>query len=172
LRASETAYKLIQAVLPNFDRAKEALETEVSRLKAKTNAPPADTTARGNFMATEIRQRLVNMDPSKRIAEIMKAINEGPSADAVVEAAIGASGFLTGLSTMERDHIRQTWRQKRWPDEMKRIEQLESDADHLMRGGQIVVSYPAKCADQGVLAAAKASMAAVEKAIASANAVH
>jgi hypothetical protein len=96
--------------------------------------------------------------------------NEGPSSDAVVEAALGASGFLTGLSTMEQDHIRQTWRQKRWPDEMKRIEQLESDAEHLARSGQIVVSYPTKCADPSVLATAKASLAAVQKAIASAGA--
>jgi hypothetical protein len=169
LQASEHSYKLTAAVLPNFDRAREALETEVSRLKAKTNAPPADTSARGNFMATEIRQRLVSLDQTKRMTELAKAINAGPSGDAVVEAALNASGFLTGLSPAEQDHIRETWRHKRYPDEMKRIAQLEKDAAALNLGGQIVMTYPMKCADAGVLAEAKASMAAVQKAIAQAT---
>jgi hypothetical protein len=170
LQASEHAYKLTAAVLPNFDRAREALETEVSRLKAKTNAPVPDTSTRANFMAGEIRTRLAGMDQSKRMAAITAAINEGPAGDAVVEAVLNAPSVLSGLSSLELDHIRQTWRHKRWPDEMKRIEQLESDARHLAVGGQIVVSYPTKCADPSVLATAKASLAAVQKAIAGASA--
>ena len=169
LKAEETAFKLTHAALPNFDRAREQLETEITRLKAKTNAPPADTSARGNFMATEIRQRLVNMDQAKRMTEITKAINAGPSGDAVVEAALGASGFFTGLTPAEQDHIRLTWRHRRYPDEMQRIATLEKDAKALALGGEIVMTYPTKCADRGVLAEAKASMAAVAKAIAQAT---
>jgi hypothetical protein len=111
VRASETAYRLTNAALPNFDRAHEALENEIARLKAKTNAPVPDTSTRSNFMASEIRQRLAGMDQTKRLAAITASINEGPAGDAVVEACLNAPSVLSGLSSTELQHIRQTWRE-------------------------------------------------------------
>jgi hypothetical protein len=172
VKASETAYRLTNAALPNFDRAHEALQGEISRLKAKTNAPTPDTSTRSNFMASEIRQRLAGMDQTKRLAAITASISEGPAGDAVVEACLNAPSVLSGLSSTELEHIRLQWRAKRYPDEMKRIALLEKDAGHLARGGQIVVGWRAKCADQAIVAAAKPSNDAAQKAIASANAVH
>ena len=105
------------------------------------------------------------------MAAINAAIDDGPAGDAVVEACLNAPSVLSGLSSTELEHARLQWRHKRYPDEVKRIAQLEKDAEHLARGGQIVVSWPAKCADPVVVAQAKASRAAAEKAIASAGAL-
>ena len=39
VKANEVAYRLTNAALPAIDKAREYLETEVARLRAKTNAP-------------------------------------------------------------------------------------------------------------------------------------
>jgi hypothetical protein len=50
------------------------------------------------------------------------------------------------------------------------VEALGHCGEHLDRGGQLLVSYQRKCADQTIVAAAKASSEAAQKAIAAAGA--
>jgi hypothetical protein len=170
VKANDLSFRITNAVLPVVDRAREKLEYEIGKLRAKTNAPAPDVSVRGNFMATEIRQRMASLDQSARLAALQEAIDEGPSGDAIIEAALGASGFLTGLTPLEVEHTRQKWRRKRFPDECKRIDLLERDAEHLNRGGSLLISYQRKCSYPAIVAAAAQSRDAAQKAIAAAGA--
>ena len=53
---------------------------------------------------------------------------------------------------------------------MKRIDLLEKDMTHLERGGQLLIGYQLKCADQFVVKAARKSSDAAQKAIPAADA--
>jgi hypothetical protein len=87
-----------------------------------------------------------------------------------VEAVLSAPMFLTNLSEAELSHVRERWRRTRYPEECKRVDLLEKDLEHLSRGGNIVMTYPRKCAVQAIVDAAKASNDAANKAIAAAGA--
>jgi hypothetical protein len=110
---------------------------------------------------------MVSLDQSARLSSLDKAIASG---DAIIEAALSASGFLTGLTPLEVEYDRAKWARKRYPDECKRIDLLEKDAEHLARGGNLLISYQRKCSDPAIVAAANASRDAAQKAIAAAGA--
>jgi hypothetical protein len=170
VKADQTTYAITSRALPAVDYARGRLEAELAKLKSKTNAPVPEASSRANFMATEIRQRLISLDQSARLAALDKAIAEGPAGDPIIEAALSASGFLTGLTPLEVEHVRAKWARKRYPHEMERIDLLKRDAEHLNRGGSLLISYQRKCSDPAIVAAAKASSDAAQKAIAAAGA--
>ncbi|PZR86841.1 MAG: hypothetical protein DLM68_09245, partial [Hyphomicrobiales bacterium] len=72
-----------------------------------------------------------------------------------VGASLDASRFLTGMPPVAQAHIRAMWAQKRMPAEVARIKVLEA-AEHLNRGGTLLIDYQRKCADQVIVAQAKA----------------
>jgi hypothetical protein len=169
VKAHDVTYRITNAALPAVDRARQNLETELTRLRTKTNAPASDNSVRSIHMATELRARLAAMSQTDRLAAIQRSINAGD--DTVVAAVLEGALILTGLSELEREHVRQQWRRKRLPDECHRVDQLEKDKVHLDRGGILLMGYQRRCADQTIVEAAKASNDAAQKAIASAGAV-
>jgi hypothetical protein len=88
--------------------------------------------------------------------------------------------MICGLDTAETDltFTKSGW-QRLTPEvvaqeisgECKRIDQREKNAEHLMRGGSLLISYQRKCSDPVIVAAAKASNDAAQKAIVAAGAV-
>jgi hypothetical protein len=169
VKANEVTYRITNAALPAVDRARQNLETELTRLRTKTNAPAIDNSVKSIHMATELRARLAAMSQADRLAAIQRSINAGD--DTVVAAVLEGALILTGLSEIEREHVRQQWRRKRLPDECHRVDQLEKDKVHLDRGGTLLMSYQRKCADPVIVEAAKKSQQAATAAIAAAGAV-
>lgn len=61
------------------------------------------------------------------------------------------------------------WATKRYPDELRRLQYLESIGDHLQRAGQLLLGYQMKVADQSLVAAARARSKVASDAIAAAT---
>jgi hypothetical protein len=157
----QTTFRITNAALPAVDRARQHLKTEINKLRMKPTAPVTDNSVRSIHMAAELRSRLASMSQKDRLESIHHSINAGD--DSVVAAVLEGALILTGLSEIEREHVRETWRRKRLPDECKRIDQLEKDAVHLNRGGTLLMSYQRKMADQTIVTAAKASSEALSR---------
>jgi hypothetical protein len=59
------------------------------------------------------------------------------------------------LSEPEVSGFRLMWQQKRWPDEMKRIAQLEKAAGAVNLVGQLLIRHQRKMSNHGIVAEAK-----------------
>jgi hypothetical protein len=79
------------------------------------------------------------------------------------------AGFLTGLSKLEQDHLPRDMGAKALSERSEADRQLEKDAEHLRRAGQLLIAYQLKCADQNIVVAAKVSANAAQAATAAAS---
>ena len=95
------------------------------------------------------------MTGKDRMAAISKSLEEND--DSLVRGALDVSRFLTNLTKVEQDHVREQWRRKRMPAECARIEMLEKDLVHLERAGKILIGWEQRGADPAILAPAKQS---------------
>ena len=120
------------------------------------------------MLASELRQLLASQTGKARLDMIAKSLAEGD--DSLVAAALHASRFLTGLTEIEQQHVRQQWATRRQPEALARLKKLESDLDHLQRAGQLLIGYQLKCSDSTILAAAKRNSENARAAIAAATA--
>jgi hypothetical protein len=125
--------------------------TETTRLKNKIAGPAVDTSIKGINVAHEIR--LFLRSAADRRKEITRSIASGD--DTVISAILGAPPMLSGLSQPEVEAFRLAWQQKRWPDELRRIDVLENAAGHVSRGGQLLISHQRKMAAPAIVAEAK-----------------
>jgi hypothetical protein len=139
------------------------VRTAINALRMKLAGPVEDVTARGVAQAAEIRKVLAGMTQKDRLAATAKSMAEGD--DSLASAVLHASRYLSGLSELEQQHVRNQWCERRKPDELKRIKQLESDLVHLERAGKLVMAFQLKMSDQAIVAAAQKSRAAADAAI-------
>jgi hypothetical protein len=163
VRANEISYKITSKVLPVVDRANQTFQTEIKRLQLKIAAPAQDTTIKGVQLQTEIRLFLRDQSPADKRKEITKAIAGGD--DQVVAAILSAPPMLSGLSQPEVESFRLMWQQKRWPDELKRIAQLEKAAGAVNLGGILLISHQRKMSNPGIVREAAAFQKASADAI-------
>jgi hypothetical protein len=103
----------------------------------------------------EIGSAFAAMTGKDRMAAISKSLEEND--DSLVSGALDISRFLTNLTKVEQDHVREQWRRKRMPAECARIEMLEKGLVHLERAGKILICWELRCADPAIVAAAKQS---------------
>jgi hypothetical protein len=75
--------------------------------------------------------------------------------DSLVSGALDVSRFLTNLTKVEQDHVREQWRRKRMPAECAKIEMLEKDLVHLERAGKILIGWEQRGVDPVIVAPAK-----------------
>jgi len=160
---ADTAQKVLAQALPLADRARENLETAITRIKMKLAAPAADGSVRGIYLATEIRSRLAAMTASDR-RKTLAAADEAP-----ISAILSGPAFLSGLTPLEIEAARMGWATKRYPDELRRLQYLESIGDHLQRASSLVLGYGVKLADQSLVRAARARAKVASDAIAAAT---
>jgi hypothetical protein len=135
-------------------------------LRAKVKAPPKDRSTTGSLLRSEMRARLSNMPPVERTNAILKAVKDG---DDSLAAAAMESGFLSGLSALELEHVGTVWRSTRHPKEVKRIADLEKVETHLRRAGSLLQQFAIAVADQEIVKATKASTERAAAAIAAAT---
>jgi hypothetical protein len=129
----------------------------------KLAAPEPDMSVRGVYLATEIRARLSAMSQAERRKTLAQAD------EATVSAGLSGPGFLSGLSPLEIEAARLGWCTKRYPDELKRLQYLESIGDHLQRASQLLLGYQTKLSDQSLVRAAQARAKVAADAIAAAG---
>jgi hypothetical protein len=137
--------------------------TAINRIKMKLAAPELDASIRGVYLASEIRARLSSMTASERRKTLATAD------EATVSAVLSGPGYLSGLTPLEIEAARMGWATKRYPDELRRLQYLESIGDHLQRAGQLLLGYQMKVADQSLVAAARARSKVANDAIAAAT---
>jgi hypothetical protein len=89
--------------------------------------------------------------------------------EATVSAILSGLGFLSGLTPLEIEAARMGWATKWYPDELRRLQYLESIGDHLHRAGSLLLGYQMKVADQSLVAAARACAKVASDAIAAAT---
>ncbi len=167
VQSAGIAFRVIKACLPLLDRARENVETALTALRAKTAGPPKDTSISGHMQAAELRALLASLNGKARLDTIAKSLAEGD--DSLAAAALHASRFLTGLSEVEQNHVRQLWAQKRMPEALARLKILEADLDHLQRTGNLLLGFQVKCADPVILASARSHQEAAAAAVKAAD---
>src|ERR1700730_18966670 len=79
------------------------------------------------------------MTGKDRMAAISKSLEEND--DSLVRGALDVSRFLTNLTKVEQDRIREQWRRKRMPAECARIDD-EAAAAMLQRGARAEAADP------------------------------
>jgi hypothetical protein len=163
VKVSQTAHQVVKQALPLADRARENLETWITKIRMKTAAPEPDMTVRGVYLATEIRARLSAMTASER-RKVLATADE-----ATVSAVLSGPGYLSGLTPLEIEAARMGWATKKFPDELKRLQYLESIGDHLQRAGSLLLGYETKLFDRSLVQAARARAKVASDAIAAAT---
>jgi hypothetical protein len=83
-------------------------------------------------------------------------------------AAPAGPGYLSGLTPLEIEAARLAWATKKFPDELKRLQYLETIGDHLARAGSLLLGYQTKLSDRSLIAAAQARAKVAADAIAAA----
>jgi hypothetical protein len=164
LSAADFAYKAIRPGLTVAQRVLDKVAGEIKELQRKTAAPPP---AR-DLIAGEIRLRLSQMTSTERMKTIMRTIKDGD--DLLAASVLAGPPFLSGLSQAEFDQTRETWRRARLPQDCARIDTLQKWQTHLERGANLSLAFQMKCADQQVVAAAKANLERANAALAKATA--
>jgi hypothetical protein len=86
------------------------------------------------------------MPQGERTKTIMRTIKDGD--DLLAASVLAGPPFLSGLSQQEFDHVRETWRRTRLPDDRARIDLLQKRETDLGRAGDLSMAYGFKCADQ------------------------
>jgi hypothetical protein len=61
-------------------------------------------------------------------------------------AAPAGPGYLSGLTPLEIEAARMGWATKKFPNELKRLQYLESIGDQLQRAGSLLLGYGVKVA--------------------------
>jgi hypothetical protein len=168
--ASEIAFKLCKPPLGLVDAATQKFSAEITRLQNKIAAPAQDNTIRGVQLATELRIFLRDQTVADRRKEITRSLEAGD--DQTMSAILSAPPMLSGLSPNEVETFRRQWQQKRWPNEMKRIAQLEKAGGAVNLGGQLLLSHQQKMAAPAIVAEAKKFREASAAAIAQASGAH
>lgn len=168
--AYEISFKLSKPALGLVDKSNEKFSQEITRLQNKIAAPVIDGSIKNVQLQTEIRLYLRDQTPDGRRREIMRAIDGGD--DQVIGAILSAPAMLTGLSPSDVEAFRLQWQLKRWPNEKKRIEQLEKAAGAVNLGGQLLLSHPQKMAAAAIVQEAKKFREASAAAIAAASGAH
>jgi hypothetical protein len=75
--------------------------------------------------------------------------------EATVSAVLSGPGYLSGLSPLEIEAARLGWATKKFPEELKRLQYLETIGVHLQRASQLLLECQMKVADQGLVQAAR-----------------
>jgi hypothetical protein len=83
-------------------------------------------------------------------------------------AAPAGPGYLSGLSPLEIEAARLGWVTKKFPDELRRLQYLESIGDHLQRARSLLLGFQVKVADQSLVRAPQARSEVASDAIAAA----
>jgi len=151
--ADQVSFKVTNRVLPLVDRANQNFLTETMRLKNKIAAPAQDTTVKGINLSHEIRLFLRDQPAVEKRNMIAKSLEAGD--EQILSAIMSAPPMLSGLSESEVSGFRLMWQRKRWPDEMKRIMQLEKAAAAVNLGGQLLIGHQRKMAAPAIVAEAK-----------------
>jgi hypothetical protein len=170
VNADAISFKLTSKVLPLVDAANQKILAEITRLQNKIAQPVIDNTIRAVQVATELRLFLRDSTQADRRKEITKAIASGN--DQTISAILSAPAMLSGLSPIEVDGVRLLWQQKRWPNELARLAQLEKVGGHLNTGGQLLISHQRKMSLPAITAEAKKFQQASAAAIAQASGAH
>jgi hypothetical protein len=150
---ADVANKVTARPLPLVDAAGSKISAEITRIENKIKQPPIDNTIRACQVATELRLFLRDQSPADRCRTITKTLEVGD--DQILSAVLSAPPCLSGLSDTEVAGFALIWRQRKFPDELKRIAALEKAAKALYLGGTHLASYATKMANPGVVAEAR-----------------
>lgn len=139
-----------------IDSVIQKVANEVSEIEKHTFAPKPAANVADNMLHAEIRSSLAVMSREKRQEALADAIGNGE--DEIISAALSGPALLTGLSPIERDALRQTWRQKRFPAELDRLKRIKKAEEDLMRGVDSLFGFRARIIpDPDSIAKAEAS---------------
>jgi hypothetical protein len=163
VQAEAISFKLTNQSLPFVDKAREALEGQIAKLREVTKGPVTKTDIQSLMLQTELRNFMASMSGKARLDVIAKSLAEGD--DSLAASALSASRFLTGLTALEVEHVRLQWAQRRVPDQLARLKALEADLQHLNCAGSLLIQWQRTCADRNIVQAAKARQAATAAAI-------
>ncbi len=164
VRAEDYAVRITQPVLRRHDEETARLASDIASCERRLKGPPPPPA----LQASEIRSALRSMTPKERAKAINTALQEGD--DAVIGAALDGARMLSGLSGLETELLRLRWANERLPNEVERLAALQKAAEHLHRGGQILLTHSLAMADRQIVQRAKASQAKAAAAITAATA--
>ena len=164
VQSFDFAGRVIRPALVSADAAVAKLSREIETVRTKTNMPMAVR----DSLATEIRTALSRMAPTDRMKAVLASTKPGADGS-IASAAIAGPALLSGLEQTQHDHLRLTWANERFPDDVKRVRELEKALVHLQRGGQLALAYSISVADRPTVDKARASQQRALEAMGAAN---
>ena len=130
----DSALKMIERIGERHSKARDILHTEISRIERET-LPPAPENLAERIEANSIRDALRGMTADERKAEL------GKSDPVLLGAVFSGLPMQSGLSAVDVDMARATYRQRFYADQAKRIDTLKRALDAAERAERALRSF-------------------------------
>lgn len=151
LKIRNAAISAGERAAKTLDAARVKTEAELNRVRAESlPRPPLDPAIAG-----EIRAALRGMDAKTRGQTIDAAVTNGDGA--TVGAVLAGADFLSGLATGQRSMAEFGWRGRHHPDQLDRIERLDSTLQAIEIGAGALLGFVKSTASHPLAAAAEAA---------------
>jgi hypothetical protein len=137
-RAREVTWQSCEQVSKRIDIAVARVNTERNNLLEQITAPPKPKDVAGAMIASEIRSAFANMTPSNRREGVREALAN--SEDEVISALLTGPAVTTGMSKVDREALRISWQQKRYPREVDRAIRLEASMQDILKAGSAFIT--------------------------------
>lgn len=124
-----------QRVLRRLDLASQDLEANISHTTAQLMEPLTERAGMGS-LNTETRAHVKSLGRGER-EEFMQAALDSDD-DATLTAILGGQHFLSGMSSLDRDHYLRKYHEKRRPDLVHRLDVMRRFRDRLDGIGPII----------------------------------
>ena len=166
-KARDASFKLLEPQFKAYDEAVKATETAIAEIEARTAGPSAPKDLIGEARGRELRERLLMLPNEQRQRIISDAVQHDD--DMLLSAVLGVPAWLLGMTTAEQEMIRHSWRAKHFAPELDRLQRLNKAVEDARRAGPLLLGFVDQLTDAKLIAAADATEAAANAALAEAN---
>lgn len=135
LAVDDFAHARITPVLKAWDTATRNLEANIASSRQEMNAPVVAKASQ--VVSGEIRAHFKSLPQGERIAAMQAAIEAGD--DVSVSAALGAPGYLSGMTPVMQEQFLIQWNERANPIAAKRLRAMTTALDMLNQRGGLVL---------------------------------
>ena len=167
-KAREAGFALIERASKALDEALKAAQSEIKSIKERVSGPPQTKDMIVEQRQRELRERLAALPKERQSAILFEAVAHDD--DNLIGAVLAVPVWMLALSKPEIDMVRLRWAQKKYPQDLDRLERIGKAVADAQRAGQQSIGFVDSLTDAALIAEAELGEKRSAEALAAAKA--
>ena len=152
-KAREAGFALLERATKSLDAAMTAAQSEIKTINERVSGPPQSKDVIVEQRQRELRERLAQLPKERQTAILFEAVANGD--DNLVAAVLHVPNWMLALSKPELDLVRLRWAQRKYPQDLDRLERIEKAVTDAQRAGQLSIAFVDSLTDAAMIAEAE-----------------